>query len=84
MAKQQPGRRGPKIPRKPGPRMQVKPTPAETITVADAARRLGISKSLAYEALARKEVPGLHIGGRWVVPRLQFERFLTGEEPTTV
>ena len=81
MAKQRSTRDIPKNPREPGPRMRVKPTPPETMTVEEAARRLGISKSSAYEALKRAEVPGLHIGGRWVVPRARFERFLRGDEP---
>ena len=84
MAKQRSIRDIPRNPREPGPRMRVKPIPPETMTVDEAARRLGISKSSAYEALKRAEVPGLHIGGRWVVPRARFERFLGGDEPDAV
>jgi excisionase family DNA binding protein len=64
-------------------RMQIRQTRAETMPAAEAARRLGIGKSSLYEALARGEVPGLRIGGRWVVPRARFERFINGEEPDT-
>jgi excisionase family DNA binding protein len=64
-------------------RMQTRPMRAETMSAVEAARRLGIGKSSLYEALARGEVPGIRIGGRWVVPRARFERFINGEEPGT-
>jgi excisionase family DNA binding protein len=61
--------------------MQNRAMRADTMSAAEAARRLGIGKSSLYEALARGEVPGLRIGGRWVVPRARFERFMNGDEP---
>ena len=61
-------------------RSPVRSTSGETITADEAARRLGIAKTTLYEALARGEVPGLRIGGRWVLPRARFERFINGEE----
>lgn len=64
-------------------RTQTRQTRAETMPAVEAARRLGIGKSTLYEALARGEVPGLRIGGRWVVPRARFERYINGEEPST-
>jgi hypothetical protein len=51
MAKPRAARDVHRITHAPGPRMRVKPTPPETITVAEAARRLGISKNSAYEGL---------------------------------
>jgi excisionase family DNA binding protein len=59
---------------------RVRSTTGETITADEAASRLGISKSSLYEALRKAEVPGLQIGGRWVLPRARFERFINGEE----
>jgi excisionase family DNA binding protein len=64
-------------------RIQTRQMRAETMPAVEAARRLGIGKSTLYEALARGEVPGLRIGGRWVVPRARFERFINGDEPDT-
>jgi excisionase family DNA binding protein len=40
-----------------------------TITVEDAARLLGISRGLAYEAARRGELPTIRIGRRLLVPR---------------
>jgi hypothetical protein len=56
MAKQRSIRDIPRNPREPGPRMRVKPIPPETMTVDEAARRLGISKSSALRgAQARRK-----------------------------
>jgi excisionase family DNA binding protein len=40
-----------------------------TISVDEAARLLGISRSFAYELCARKELPSMRLGRRLVVPR---------------
>ena len=40
-----------------------------TITVEDAARLLGISRGLAYEAVRRGELPVIRLGRRLLVPR---------------
>jgi excisionase family DNA binding protein len=81
MAKPRSGQRTHKVLPDRETRMQIRQTRAETMSAVEAARRLGIGKSSLYEALARGEVPGLRIGGRWVVPRARFERFINGEEP---
>jgi excisionase family DNA binding protein len=39
------------------------------LTVDEAARLLGISRSLAYELCARRELPTLRLGRRLVVPK---------------
>jgi excisionase family DNA binding protein len=55
------------------------PTPAEerlTYTLAEAARRLGISRALAYEAANRGELPVCRIGRRVLVPRAALLRLL--------
>lgn len=40
-----------------------------TLTVEEAAKVLGISRALAYELVARNEIPNLRLGRRIVVPR---------------
>jgi excisionase family DNA binding protein len=40
-----------------------------TLTVSEAATLLGISRALAYELVARGEIPSLRLGRRVVVPR---------------
>jgi|HubBroStandDraft_1064217.scaffolds.fasta_scaffold1584354_1 excisionase family DNA binding protein len=39
-----------------------------TLSVPEAARVLGISRALAYELVARGELPAVHLGRRVVVP----------------
>jgi len=60
------------------------PAPAEaqaaeerlTYTLNEAARRLGISRALAYEAAHRGELPVCRIGRRMLVPRAALLRLL--------
>ena len=47
-----------------------------TITIPEAAERLGIGRNQAYEAARRGEIPVIRIGKRMVVPVLAFERML--------
>ena len=48
----------------------------QTLTVEEAARVLGISRSSAYEAVRRGELHTVKIGRRYVVPRVALERLL--------
>lgn len=48
-----------------------------TLTVEETAEALGISRSTAYEAVRRGELPTIRIGRRYVVPRLALERMLS-------
>ncbi|HEV3194235.1 MAG TPA: helix-turn-helix domain-containing protein [Polyangiaceae bacterium] len=48
-----------------------------TFTVSQAAKLLGLSRNVAYEAVARGEIPSLRIGRRLLVPRAALERLLT-------
>jgi excisionase family DNA binding protein len=48
----------------------------ETVRVDEAAQILGISRSTAYEAVRRGELPVIRIGRRLVVPRAALERML--------
>jgi excisionase family DNA binding protein len=55
-----------------------------TMTVEEAARVLGISRSSAYECVRRGELRAVRLGRRLVVPRLVVEQLLTGDaRPST-
>ncbi len=58
--------------------MRSKRTDALTLTVDEAATRLGISRTLAYELAGRDElpVPTFRLGRRMVVSRVALERVL--------
>ena len=47
-----------------------------TITVEEAARLLGISRTLAYQAARSGEIPTIKVGRRILVPRAAFDRRL--------
>ncbi len=47
-----------------------------TITVEEAARLLGIGRSLAYEAARCGELPAIRVGRRLLIPRVALERKL--------
>jgi excisionase family DNA binding protein len=47
-----------------------------TFTVDEVARLLGISRSGAYDSIARGEIPSLNIGRRVLVPREAFLEML--------
>ena len=46
------------------------------LTVSEAAKLLGISRGLAYEAVRLGQIPSLRIGRRIVVPRAAFLKLL--------
>ena len=50
----------------------------DTITVKEAAQRLGIGINQAYEACERGELPNVRLGKRWLIPRVAFEAWLSG------
>lgn len=52
-----------------------------TMTVVEAAEKLGIGRSQAYEAARKGEIPTIRIGGRILIPRAAFERMLEVGEP---
>jgi excisionase family DNA binding protein len=52
-----------------------------TLSVDEAAERLGIGRSAAYEAIHRGEIPSLRIGRRFLVPVSALSRYL--ERDTT-
>jgi excisionase family DNA binding protein len=52
-----------------------------TYTLTEAACRLGISRTLAYEAALRGELPVCRIGRRVLVPRVALLRLLGQDGP---
>ena len=48
----------------------------ETLTIAEAAERLGIRRRLAYECARRGDIPVLRLGRKLVVPRVRLEELL--------
>lgn len=50
-----------------------------TLTVTEAAKLLGISRNLCYEAVARGEIPVVRVGKRILIPKVVFERLLIGD-----
>lgn len=58
------------------------PRRAGTLSLADAARHLGVGQTTAYELVKRGEfpVPVKRIGGRLKVLRHDLDRYLRGEE----
>ncbi|SDR31404.1 DNA binding domain-containing protein, excisionase family [Rhizobiales bacterium GAS113] len=55
----------------------------ETTTVVEAARRLGISRNLAYAAATLGQLPCIRIGNRLLIPTRALDRMLgeAAEEP---
>jgi excisionase family DNA binding protein len=49
--------------------------------VEEAAQLLGISRSFAYEAVQRGEIPSMRIGRRILVPKAALERYLQSALP---
>jgi excisionase family DNA binding protein len=47
-----------------------------TVTVAEAATVLGVSRRLVYDAIARGELSAITIGRRLVIPRVSLEQLL--------
>jgi len=55
---------------------QARPHERLAYSLAEAAERLGIGRTLAYEAAKRGELPVCRIGRRMVVPRAALLRLL--------
>lgn len=57
--------------------------PAELVPIEEACRRLSVGESTLYRALKASQVPGgRRLGGRWIIARAVFERWLVdGIEP---
>ncbi len=55
-----------------------------TLTVAEAARCLGIGRNSAYEAIAKGEIPVVKIGKRLLVPKAALEKLLAAGQPKKI
>lgn len=64
-------------------RIETKPTERFTITVAEAAARLGISRASAYAAVSAGKLPAIRIGRHIFVPTIQVDRLLAGSAPNS-
>jgi excisionase family DNA binding protein len=53
-----------------------------TLSVQEAATLLGLSRNVAYDAIARGQIPSIRIGRRLLVPRLALERMLDIQVPS--
>jgi len=58
---------------------------ANAMTIPEAAKALGISRGLAYEQAQRGELPGVRrIGTRWLVSRVELEKWLGNDQAKMV
>ena len=48
----------------------------QTYTIEEAAAMLGIGKTLAYTLVRVGKIPAIKCGGRWIVPKTRFDRWL--------
>ena len=48
----------------------------KVVTVMEVARILGIGRNLAYEAVARGEIPSIRVGGRILIPVAALDQML--------
>ena len=64
--------------------------PKPTLTVEETAKLLGISRGLAFQAVARGDIPSIRIGRRILIPAARLHALLDGttagseQQPTTV
>ena len=56
----------------------MEPTDRRALTVTQAADMLGISRALAYELVARRELPAIRLGRRIIIPRHAIDAMLDG------
>lgn len=54
--------------------------PRPTLTVAEAAELLGISRGLAFEAVNRGELPSIRVGRRILIPRSRLMALIDGSD----
>jgi excisionase family DNA binding protein len=63
-------------------RIQAKRAAADVISLEEVAARLGIGRNQAYDFVQKGKIPALRFGRRWLIPRVAFDRLLSGESPT--
>jgi excisionase family DNA binding protein len=50
------------------------------VSIDELQRRLGLGRMAVYRGLRRGDIPSLRIGGRYVISRAMFERFIEGAQ----
>jgi excisionase family DNA binding protein len=50
----------------------------ELLSSHEVARRLGISTQRARHLMRKKVIPGTRLGGSWVVPSTQLQKYIDG------
>lgn len=63
------------------PALEVMPV-SETVTVGEAAKRLGCSPRLVYSAVRRGELPVIRLGRRVLIPQAGLDRLLDVDRPS--
>ena len=53
--------------------------PRKTLTVDEVAEQIGVCRNVAYREVAAGRIPSIKVGGRVLVPRERFERWLDGD-----
>jgi excisionase family DNA binding protein len=51
-------------------------TECATVSIATAAKVLGISRAGTYELARKGTLPTIRVGGRWLVPKAAFKKLL--------
>jgi excisionase family DNA binding protein len=54
------------------------------VTVAEAAKLLGISRSFAYELVKRGELPVVRMGRRQLVPKVSLSQLMESSQSSTI
>jgi excisionase family DNA binding protein len=55
---------------------------AKTLSIREAAERLGVTPETARTAARRGDLPAIRVGSRLLILREPFERLLSGHAPT--
>lgn len=50
-----------------------------TMSVSEVSQALGICTALAYRKIREGEIPSIKLGDRYLIPVIQFRRYLAGE-----
>jgi excisionase family DNA binding protein len=52
------------------------------LTVQETSQILGLSRRSTYNAIRDGSLPSVKVNGRWLVPKIQLDKFLAGELKT--
>ena len=53
-------------------------------SVPEAGGKIGLGKSSSYQAVRSGQIPAIKIGGRWIVPKVAFDRMLANVGATAL